>query len=283
MPNIKRVAPYPDFDNYLLRKVPSKTSVKIYRVAVNKLVDTARRQKVDKIALLKNEDLLIELMNEQINRTNRSYYKYCYSHMLRWLDTPELIEKLDKIKEPKIQKPKKNIPFNTIKRLVSIVTDDELKLAITSQYDTALRSIDLLNLVVGDLVKHIDGRLKMNIIIEKTREEGVLFLSHETTKLMEDFIKKRFPNKSEKEIINEKIFTITYQQYLQELKKISKSVLGRDITTHWFRMLRATHIAEQGSGTDDVKRQLVVKSDATANRYVKLGGKKTEDIVEPKW
>jgi integrase len=233
--------------------------------------------------LLSNDDELIKEMNEVLRTRKRNYNKAAFMKLLEFLGKENLYIKLRKVGKVPVKSVKKYISFPLLRKFVSSIRDEQLKMIIRVQYDTAQRSSDILSLVYGDL--EWGHRASIHLLTRKTREEGIFYLSASTTAGLRNYLDKKF-KVGEKERVGMKLFDETYVQYLNNLKKESTKFFGYSITTHFFRALRVSHLAREKVNIETIKKQLGALDEKTALKYVKMAGidvKETMEQHEPDW
>jgi integrase len=286
----------PDFVRFLEKEIENPGTRKQYSTAINQLFKSFLKQNypdhLDEIepqkklisGLIKNDEKLIDTMNPLIKEKKRYYYKAGFKVLLDYLNKPYLSNKLRKVPKTSVKSKKKFVSFTTLRRFIE-GCDGELRLIMMTQYDTACRSSDVLGLRYED-IEWEGERAAIHIIVKKTKEESTLYLSKTTTSMLKDYLNRLFKDVEEKDRMSKKIFTKRYIDYLKELKKLTKEKLGFEMTTHWLRSLRATHLAKKGRNIVDIQHQLTAKDMKTALRYIEAAGVDTKQIMEeeePQW
>lgn len=234
--------------------------------------------------LTKDKDELIDLMNSIIKSRKQYYFKSAFKVLLSYLRLSGLYVRLKTVPKRDVEKEKIYVSFETFKDIINSVNDDEFRLLAMVQYDVGQRKCD----VLGLRYKQIFWDEEFGVIhktLKKIKKEASLYLSSVTTQMLKDFIGKKFAGIEERDRMNMKIFSLSYKQYNERLKRITNSALGSPMSTQWIRHLRASHMARKGRSVTDIQNQLVC-TQSTALRYSQIAGLDTKKLMkedEPEW
>lgn len=176
----------------------------------------------------------------------------------------------DKMKERKIKiyvsprKPRdlhtKILSFEEVKKLIDNAENLKTELIVRLLYDSAIRRAELLNIRVKD----IDFDLKRILIKGKGgRIEPVYFLDK-----VRDLLKEYVNGK------RGKIFKMSEFQLYYLIRNLGRDILGKNISPHYFRYSKATHLLDSGAKMEDVKKILRHKDIKTTEIYGKVSEKR---------
>jgi integrase/recombinase XerD len=255
---------------YLTKALDEKT-VKNYLSALNR-IDVS----LDELKQL-NDDELVKLLNDNIDMKERWVTKFAYLWLLKYLNKSHLIMNIKRFKQPARRVKKKWIAFSEVKKLVDSAKKIEDKLIIMLEYDTACRISAILNISIDDISKNYKT---VTVTEEKVKEIRTVALSAKTIEVLKNYI-------IQKDIKTGSIFTNeSYHNVWDRMRRLSIKVLGKDISTHWFRASRAVHLFQAGYDVITVKELLGHKTLDATYRYLQESGISSIKLMEkeePNW
>lgn len=219
-----------------------------------------------------NEEELREKILEYYT-SKRSYLcKYSLKYLFEFLEKRgiyvlDMYERL--IKENKHlfkQKPrrrkKKWISKEEFKKLLDAV-DDEIRLFLLVQYETAARAGALIKLQKFDVTKEEDGTVSITL-----KEKGGVNTTYRISKELSEKLLKKI----EKQTILSNVWNFSFGTLFNHLREVSTKVLGYPISSHFIRASRAVHLLEDGHNIITVMRVLRHKNLQTTYRYLMESG-----------
>jgi integrase len=284
---------FKELTKYIEKNTDTLGTAQQYISSINLLINEMLRQRygrnigpkiILREELTKDKDELIDLINSVIKSRKQYYFKSAFKVLLSFLRLSGLYVRLNTVPKREVDKEKIYVSFETFKDIINSVSDDEFRLLAMAQYDVGQRKCDVLSL----RYKQIYWDEEFGVIqktLKKTKKEASLYLSSVTTQMLKDFIEKKFAGIEERDRMNRKVFSLSYKQYNERLKRITNNILGSPMSTQWIRHLRASHMARRGRSVIDIQNQLVC-TQATALRYIQISGLDTKKLMkedEPKW
>jgi integrase len=264
----------PELHQWLTSAVRGVNTQKQYESQINKLLNQN-----PSVATL-DDDTLTHYLNSFIVEGQTSYHRYfALRHYLEFLGRDNLIKKLVRLSQHD-SKIDKRLSFDEIKELISGTDDLQTKLLVMLQYDTACRINALLTLKSDNVKQDSNGEWKVTID-EKGGKSRKAYISKETSDLYLEYIKT-------KDNVPIYVFnTLNYPLYWGKLRKLSKRILGKDISSHWFRHSRAVHLFERGYSIFEIQRVLGHSSIESTRHYLDASGMDTKKILmekeKPNW
>lgn len=167
------------------------------------------------------------------------------------------------------------IPAKTVYDLIETTKSVQVKSLILMLYDTGCRVNELLDNFNCNITK--DGISIPKEICKTKRPRFIEFLIPETYQFYKNYLSSRSEKKENVDVKNDKAFTMNYMRFYYELKKIAKNVGFRpqkmslgvysEISPHWFRHTRATHLADSWE-VGRLQRRLGHTDPRTLNIYI---------------
>lgn len=238
------------------------------------------------------EDLTIDFMNKEIKRTDNSLLRATFLHYLRYKgatiskETNRIIYEnkeyymLHSTKKCKSALNNEQMLFKKVlsiaelKRLFYGTKSLELRYYISIFYDTAGRRFELCNAKFCDITLVNEGNIKGKLsITRKGSYHGEVYLTKTTIDLMKEY-KKRKSLKDSDYIIDLRkkdgtLFKDRGQIFTEKIiKPYAKKTLNKNVTAHYFRHTKGTHLADEGADVFSIMKYLGHKDIKTTMIYI---------------
>lgn len=154
----------------------------------------------------------------------------------------------------------KILSVDEVKKLVDNAPNKKVELIVRLLYDSAIRRMELLNIKVKDI------DLEQNKILIRGKGgkiEPAYFLGKVKNLLTEYLDGKKG-----------RIFKMSEFRLYYMVRKLGRDILGKNISPHWFRHSKATHLMDADASIEDVKRILRQKDIKTTEIYAKISQKR---------
>jgi len=260
-------------EKYIRKKTSNEGTIKQYLCQTNKFLKERSPE-------FNNDKELYEAIDSFVKSKPRCRNRrFALRHLFEFNKKSEIYERF--IEKNKYQlrrlprkKLKKSIPFQSIKLLVKNLKVP-YNLITMLQYDGGLR----IGAVLGLKVEDIGDRYESIIVKEKGDVIRTIYLSSMTKTMLKRVVSHGKQRKG-------RMFKVKYYDIWETVKKEAETLLGIDLSSHWFRSSRAIHLLESGESIITVKNLLGHKSLDTTYIYVQEAGVSSKALMqkhEPKW
>lgn len=272
---IKKSEGLDSFFEYLSQRVRSKSTQLQYLSCVNTIYKPLTYLRgIDDELLLKLLNNKIQEINKDTNQINRNMSRrYAYKYLLKFLNKPDLVDRLVRRDNLPRRQKRKDIPFSIINSMAKRAKFPDRRLLIMLLADTGARISAIMDAKKEDV--GIDGEQCYIALTEKkTGTSSTKYLSRKTSELLINQIKRMNDN--------DYIFSFrTTRRAAQIIKELSEKY-----SPHWFRHSKAVTLFRQGYNILDVAELLDHRSIESTRQYLKASGitsKKAMKKNEPKW
>jgi hypothetical protein len=299
---------FKDYSKYL-NKIKKNSSFPTYLSAISVFL-----QKLEVPILNLNSDDLRDKLTIHLATNDRAYYKkFAFKPFLDFIKIPIYFELPNTPQKPRKQITK-SISFDKIKKIVNwcILNKNYRAGSIAMmQYDSTSRIGAILGLTIGNLGKDNDG-FHYFTLLEKGGYIRTIYTTNITSQIVDYLLQKDFDvflkevvtAKVDNTLLNKKLIQSyggvevekrkdLYHELWEEQNKITQSILGQRLTSHWYRHSRIIHLAqmidERGRRKYDlldIQRLTGHRSLDALKRYLEEAGIDSKEFIikeKPEW
>lgn len=270
------------FEEYLKSNGLNKKSILQYKSQLRQFLtnngyDIGIKDSVRIDQINMSDDNIIQMCREFCFKNKYIYIrKAVMVHFLKYINKKHLIHDFRygtlALNDYKLKNTnRKTIEYSELKKLLDELPE-EMSLIIRCQFECSFRISEVLDLIYPDHISVKNGRIMIN-----TKQKGgsgvVGFLSKETSNLFMNYFNNN-PKKG-------KIFNISYSKFERDLVNLSQKILGKKVTTHWFKHQKFDYLANiLKKNPFEIKEALNHKRIETTMKYYRRSGIQEEKIIE---
>lgn len=244
------------WDEYLILHYTNNGTIKQYHSIVNNFLNDCDKDEIDFNDILKH--------SQKTPQSNKCEVLRIFASNILKINTGRCPKK--SVMRMRLNK---SLSVEEMKDFIKKIENDDVKLMLMIQYETACRIGSILNMRKRDVSVDPDGFVKIKML-----EKGGNITTKYITKNTGDILLSKIEHIKK----NDKVFDIKrkdpYHFVYEQMKKADDV-----ITTHWFRHSRIMHLFNKGYDILEVQRVTNHKSLEALKSYLVEAGKTSKDII----